>query len=71
MMASSSTTPVHQPWSELERQAIKAYTEEYPKATWRQIKRWFESEREKKSIETLEIQRRRQHILYLLHSSAY
>jgi len=63
-MASSSTPPVHQcqAWSEFERQAIKTYAEENPKATWRQIKRWFESEREKGRIEALEIQRRRQHI---------
>ena len=51
-MASSSTPTVHQcqAWSEVERQAIKTYAGTDPKATRRQIKRWFESEHPNKIL---------------------
>lgn len=62
MMVSSADTSLvkqRQAWSELECQAIRTYVEQNPKSNWREIKCWFES---KNPIETLEIQRRRQHI---------
>ncbi|KAF8418723.1 hypothetical protein EV426DRAFT_715294 [Tirmania nivea] len=51
-MASSSTPTIHQrqAWSEVERKAIKTYADTNPKTTWRQIKRWFESEHPNKTL---------------------